>query len=228
MTTGDFNINQNLHHAYILAGPHYKTREFVGKIINAHNVELNGPDTFSADYDVFSIADSRKLRQMQSETAFAGSKRFFLLAINFITREAQNALLKTLEEPRSNTHIFLMCKTEDMLLPTVRSRCQIIRFETTEDSKQLKEAEEFIALNPAGQLERLKKTFDFKKPETKKEMLEFFENIEIVLSQKLQEEKSLVRVKQIEILLNAKKKLYRSGLPLRLIGEEVAVALTKN
>ena len=53
----------------------------------------------------------------------------------FIVREAellsiaaQNALLKTLEEPPPGVTIILICTSEMELLPTTRSRCQVIRF----------------------------------------------------------------------------------------------------
>lgn len=41
---------------------------------------------------------------------------------------AANALLKTLEEPRRNVHFVLTSERPDSLLPTIRSRCQRIRF----------------------------------------------------------------------------------------------------
>jgi DNA polymerase-3 subunit delta' len=41
---------------------------------------------------------------------------------------ASNALLKTLEEPPPTTHIFLITSRPDSLLPTIRSRCQTLRF----------------------------------------------------------------------------------------------------
>jgi len=44
-----------------------------------------------------------------------------------LTLPAQNALLKTLEEPPENSLIILTIHQKDFLLPTVVSRCQIIR-----------------------------------------------------------------------------------------------------
>ena len=41
---------------------------------------------------------------------------------------AQNCLLKTLEEPPAYCFIILLCSRLDKLLPTIKSRCQIIRF----------------------------------------------------------------------------------------------------
>ena len=42
--------------------------------------------------------------------------------------EAQNALLKTLEEPPSGSMFVLVTSRPDLLLPTVQSRCQRLRF----------------------------------------------------------------------------------------------------
>jgi DNA polymerase III subunit delta' len=42
--------------------------------------------------------------------------------------EAANALLKTLEEPRRGVHFVLLAERPDRLLPTIRSRCQSLRF----------------------------------------------------------------------------------------------------
>ncbi len=44
-----------------------------------------------------------------------------------LTTEACNALLKTLEEPKAAAKIILLSDT-DMLLPTVKSRCQVLKF----------------------------------------------------------------------------------------------------
>ena len=42
--------------------------------------------------------------------------------------ESANALLKTLEEPRPDVHFVLLSERPDRLLPTIRSRCQRVRF----------------------------------------------------------------------------------------------------
>jgi DNA polymerase III subunit delta' len=45
-----------------------------------------------------------------------------------LTDEAQNALLKTLEEPRGHATLILVTSNLDVLLPTIRSRCQRLSF----------------------------------------------------------------------------------------------------
>jgi DNA polymerase III delta prime subunit len=52
-----------------------------------------------------------------------------------LTPEAQNALLKVLEEPPANTIIIVASETKETLLPTILSRCQLIELE--EEKKKL-------------------------------------------------------------------------------------------
>lgn len=55
-------------------------------------------------------------------------KVFLLREADLMTREAQNALLKTLEEPPAGVTLILLTDRPDMLLPTTRSRCALVRF----------------------------------------------------------------------------------------------------
>jgi DNA polymerase-3 subunit delta' len=60
---------------------------------------------------------------------FEGRRRVVIIdQADALLVEAQNALLKTLEEPPSASSFFLVTSTPDVLLPTVRSRCQQVRF----------------------------------------------------------------------------------------------------
>ena len=47
---------------------------------------------------------------------------------NSMTIEAQNALLKTLEEPPEYAIIILITNNKEALLDTIKSRCEIIKF----------------------------------------------------------------------------------------------------
>src|SRR5258708_2113567 len=61
-----------------------------------------------------------------------------------LTLEAQNAFLKTLEEPPNHTYIFSLAQTNNTLLPTILSRCTIIQLKefieiSAEETKLLTE-----------------------------------------------------------------------------------------
>jgi DNA polymerase-3 subunit delta' len=55
-------------------------------------------------------------------------------AADDLERGGANALLKSLEEPPVGTFFFLISHASDRLLPTIRSRCQILRFEALSDA----------------------------------------------------------------------------------------------
>jgi DNA polymerase-3 subunit delta' len=60
---------------------------------------------------------------------FEGRRRVVIVDdADAVLVEAQNALLKTLEEPPSASTFVLVTSRPDVLLPTVRSRCQRLRF----------------------------------------------------------------------------------------------------
>ncbi|GAA0289002.1 hypothetical protein N9W11_05170 [Psychrosphaera haliotis] len=50
-----------------------------------------------------------------------------ILAVGNMTENAANALLKTLEEPTSNSFLFLVNNGGEKLLPTISSRCQLLK-----------------------------------------------------------------------------------------------------
>lgn len=55
-------------------------------------------------------------------------KVFVIEQADLMNPQAQNALLKTLEEPAGRTLIILLTDQPGCLLPTIRSRCQFVRF----------------------------------------------------------------------------------------------------
>ncbi len=62
------------------------------------------------------------------KAALGHGKVFVIEEAESMTTAAQNAMLKTLEEPAGRTLIVLLTDQPDSLLPTIRSRCQSIRF----------------------------------------------------------------------------------------------------
>ena len=73
-----------------------------------------------------------QMRQIEREAnfrPFEGKARFFLVEdADKLNDPSANALLKVLEEPPHTSHLILMTSRPAMLLPTILSRCQMIRF----------------------------------------------------------------------------------------------------
>jgi DNA polymerase III subunit delta' len=65
-----------------------------------------------------------------AKTPFESRRRVFVIErVDEMGEEAANRMLKTLEEPASYVHIVLLTDRVGEVLPTIRSRCQAVRFE---------------------------------------------------------------------------------------------------
>ncbi|MBM4379505.1 MAG: DNA polymerase III subunit delta' [Deltaproteobacteria bacterium] len=75
------------------------------------------------------IEQVRKLQERLSYRALEGRYKVAVLALaEQLNNQAQNAFLKTLEEPPAGTIILLLASAVNRLLPTVRSRCSKVPF----------------------------------------------------------------------------------------------------
>lgn len=75
------------------------------------------------------VDQMRDIEREANFRPFEGRARVFIVDdADKLNDQSANALLKTLEEPPPTSHIILITSRPAMLLPTVRSRCQSIRF----------------------------------------------------------------------------------------------------
>jgi DNA polymerase-3 subunit delta' len=86
------------------------------------------PDVIQLTSDI-GIDDIRTAIESAGYRPFEGKRRVFILdSADRLSSEIQNALLKTLEEPPPSSSFVLITARPDVLLPTVRSRCPMLRF----------------------------------------------------------------------------------------------------
>ncbi len=83
-----------------------------------------------------SVAQIRELQSLLgSKTAIAPHRAIIVDAADDLERGGANALLKNLEEPPANTLFFLVSHAPQRLLPTIRSRCRVQRFDPLCDAE---------------------------------------------------------------------------------------------
>ncbi len=86
--------------------------------------------------DEFLIEPATRTGAMGGEGAGARASKVFIVdEAELLGIQAQNALLKTLEEPPPGVVIVLVTAHEDRLLPTIRSRCQRVAFGPLSDAE---------------------------------------------------------------------------------------------
>jgi DNA polymerase III subunit delta' len=85
-----------------------------------------------------SVDQIRGLQARLTTRPGMSDKRAIIIdAADDMERGAANALLKSLEEPPGGTYFFLVSHSSERLLPTIRSRCQILRFDPLEQADML-------------------------------------------------------------------------------------------
>ena len=110
-------------------GKNLFAKEFGKLLINVDNVD-NSPDYINIEPTGSSIKIAQ-IRELQSDIIIKPHSKYKIYVINHaekMTVESQNALLKTLEEPPEYAIIILITNNKESLLPTIKSRCEIIKF----------------------------------------------------------------------------------------------------
>lgn len=128
-----------LAHAYLLAGGQgigkKKFAEDFAGFIGCKFPDLmvvgeqNKKDPVFGDGGEIKISQIREVQNFLSYKSYHGGfKSVIINEAEKMNHEAQNCFLKTLEEPKGNTVLFLVTSRPDMMLPTIFSRCQVIKF----------------------------------------------------------------------------------------------------
>ena len=122
-------ITHNNHPDFLIIEP-----DSVFATKNSRAVDLE--KTIKSGNEIIKIAEIRNIKTFLGQKSINSEKKIVLIVdAHLLNEAASNCLLKTLEEPSNGIFILLTSKL-NLLLDTIISRCQIIRFRSF-SSKQL-------------------------------------------------------------------------------------------
>lgn len=181
------------HHAHLIVG----SRTDADTLVRAIEIERKAPREGDPDFhvlafDTLAVDDARELRTLAlTRPVGLSGHALFVVSLNEATIEAQNALLKLLEEPPEYAYFYLVVPRAHMLLPTVRSRMTVSRIaaldsvsaQGSESADITDEAGKFLKLSPAKRLDVVKKLVEdiSKDKKTKQDAILFLDAVERVL-----------------------------------------------
>lgn len=144
--------NERISHAYLFTGKQGIGKEFsvhqFAKALNCNRLDLdsceeciscrkfnsgNHPDIIEVEPEgkgnYIKIDQIRKIKKQISYKPYESNKKVYIIKeAEKMNLQAANSLLRILEEPPEYAIIILLAPSEDLLLPTITSRCQIINF----------------------------------------------------------------------------------------------------
>ncbi len=172
--------SKRLHHAYLFSGP-----ESVGKysvalaltqfILCEKNNDKNEACAecgsclrvakkksenilfIEPDGTQIKIDQTRQILDFLSLTNFGRPRVIIIDQAQSLNAQSSNALLKILEEPQADVHFFMITSDSQMIMPTIRSRTQLVRFNrlSIEALKQIKpDLLDWIYYSSRGQIDR--------------------------------------------------------------------------
>lgn len=143
--------NNKISHSYMFLGisgigKRMIAREFAIKILEVEDTE-NIPDLLyiEPDGNSIKIEQIREMQKKVQEKPIGAKRKVYIIdQADKMTSEAQNCLLKTLEEPPEYVTIILISSNENIILNTIKSRCMSIKFKNITEENLTKFAKEIL------------------------------------------------------------------------------------
>jgi DNA polymerase-3 subunit delta' len=127
-------VNDSFSHANLIIGNDGIGKSVIAKYISnqlireKHNVESVDIVRYYPSSNSFGVDDVRNIINEVNKKPYEGDKKVLILyKCDKMTVQAQNALLKTIEEPPRGVYLILISDSLEVILDTIKSRCQIYK-----------------------------------------------------------------------------------------------------
>jgi len=226
---------KDLYHSYIIEGDPNSTASELLKFLEVRGeIESQSPDVLCQTYESFTMDNSGQIKEWHSQLGVSKGKKVCIIATKFINREAEQTLLKIIEEPGINTHFFIIIPDSSVLLETILSRTHLVKIESPENEKSVeiqKTVKSFIAASPKERIEMITDIIKENKDEENSGQLryyatQFVNEIESTMYPKF---KKNINDKNVQFILEELKKsrgyLSTPGASVKMILENLALVI---
>ncbi len=167
-----------LYHSYVIeSNPDNETVKRVLNFLELRGIiKNNSIDLFHKIYESFTLEDSHFLKEWHSRLGVGGLSKVCLIATKTINREAEQALLKVIEEPALNTYFFFIIPNTSLLLDTILSRVQVVSLKNKKDVSISKEVENFISFDYKKRFDQIALIIKNNKDEESSGKLRYYAN----------------------------------------------------
>ena len=181
---------------------------------------------FARHYDSFLVGDAREIKSLAVEKT--DKEKLFIISFTHINSEAQNTLLKIIEEPRPQTTFFFIFPQSKKLLPTIRSRMEIISLNRVLNKNERKiNVKKFVTLPLNEKFSLIKELnrkpkkdeTDFEKM-TKSDLQNFLDDLEIFYAK---QKPSTKRNTILQLITQSRGYMNASSVSIKMILDNLAV-----
>lgn len=192
----------------------------------------NNPDIAILRYGLLSVEDARRVAETAAGVPFAGKHKVVIIAASRAYHEAQNALLKLFEEPPPGAFLFLVLPSLGGLLPTLRSRIQVLKPEAGRTVSGLSgAAEAFLKAGKEKRSALIKKLTSGKdeeeRRENREEALSIVNGIEAV-AYSYRSQTSVKHAEMLSDIAALRGHLYDRSAPVKMILEHLSLVIPRD
>lgn len=198
------------HHAICYDDPTFAKAEL------AAYFDAVDPDIHIETFGDFGIAEARRLTVRASMMPVAAPKHIFVVCVTNLTHEAQNALLKLLEEPPGRVQFYLIVPKRGLLLPTLQSRLFFV--DSPENTATTAVSQTFTDFHHASLGDRLTQVANLSKEKATAKIEEIVAGAEIIARDTRDE-------KLLRSVILVRDHLGRRGASTKMLLEDLALTL---